>query len=482
MCGKIFVSAFFLAAICIAGDKPALSPREINKQAVQSAHDKNLEKHKNNADILVLPGLIANRKKKKITVKAEASGLEKNGTVEFFLIAENSGHDYEALAVSFARPSDIHKALVFIGMLPGEPVSLENLRFLPRGERVMITVSCADTNVLYAAVSAEKLVVNTRTGKPLPDAGFVFTGSSQSISINDPGKQVYRADEFGPNCIVSLYNEPDSVLDVPREASQNSVYDSQVINPDLRLPPDLPLEIIFEPEYKDGKKRVVDLELTVKGHAPAPGREEDTAEIIGALEFIVKDENGKILNSGKDLKSVLKIFTELIEKGHDPFVALRFDDDLELRSINDVCRILSSIATGNGIRLEPPLENHLCYRAFIPNESYRERKMRYVQPWELHLSLSRLKNSKVTGLLHKLNSEWNETTGQLEINVTDYEISEPLDLRKTLKNKDSDFLVLFIFADPSIPHGKLMDFLKPTLTPRVIVHIFLLSGSLRFTP
>ena len=72
--------------------------------------------------MFVRPGLLANRAEKWVKIQAEAVGASTNSPCEFMLIAEASGHDYESLMVSFAKPSDVHEALVFTGMNPGMPV------------------------------------------------------------------------------------------------------------------------------------------------------------------------------------------------------------------------------------------------------------------------------------------------------------------------------------------------------------------------
>ena len=202
-----------------------------------------------NGATLTLPGLVANRQEHWVRVSATATGLQESSPVEFLLIGPNSGKDYEALATSLAKPSDIHKALVFIGMQPGTPASQYECRFWPKGERVRITVEWKDGAAVPAQgsnaaanvsittggvrrISGESLVFDKRAGKQLPQDGFVFVGSAWEKSREQPAQTVYAADTFDPCSIVSLYNEKGTVFDVPRQAPQGRVYDSQF--PDQR--------------------------------------------------------------------------------------------------------------------------------------------------------------------------------------------------------------------------------------------------------
>ena len=71
-----------------------------------------------------------------------------NGLAEFFIIGEQSGHGYEAVAVSFASAADIVDGLVFIGMERGRPVDFEKLCLWPKGERVKVSVAVRENGLL----------------------------------------------------------------------------------------------------------------------------------------------------------------------------------------------------------------------------------------------------------------------------------------------------------------------------------------------
>jgi hypothetical protein len=445
----------------LAADIQEPSPRERNRTTVDKIYKENLEKYKDNADMLVLPGLVADRKSKSVIVQAEATALRKGEIAEFFLIGDNSDHDYEALAISFAKPSDIHRALEFIGMAAGAPCNEERLQFWPKGERVFMSFA-SNSN---APVRVEDLVDDDRTVKTLPRSGLVFVGSAKIDSSDQPGTNVYAADVRGPNSIASAYNEAQTVLDIPHHFPQSVVYQHLCVSSRFAFPSNTLIQAILEPEHPDGQKRVVDLLLEV---SPKP----DTAgvalnDLIFSLNLKEKD---KLLNPEPSLKSVLEQISSLAEKGRDPFVALQLHTNLTVKVIHDLAVVLSSIDTEKGIRMEPPLPGHLYYRAFVPDPTFLDRQTRIAQPWELVLSL---KDSKLSGVLTQIGQIWKDGVARPDLKTTDYEIPTPEALRQTLDKHGPGLRVILVVAQPDITRGQLMTFLAPALPTHPTIHVFL---------
>jgi hypothetical protein len=441
----------FLATTALAGD-------ESSTNRVEQAYRENLKKYNSDADILVLPGLVANRKTKKVVVDSEATGLKDDEILEFLLIAGNSGHGYEALAISYAKPSDIHKALVFIGMTPGKPVNADKLQFWPKGERVVVTFECKAKG--FKPVRAESLALDSSTGKPFPETGFVFVGSE----MTGTNKQVYAADIGEPNSIMSTYNERTTVLDVPRQIAQGEFYGTYHPNPAIHLPTNVPLEVVLEPEYQDGTRRVLDLTLFIDAKSDA------ATQTIANLQFQVRDAEKKQLNVGTDLNSAVKLFSSLADEGRNPFVTIRFGNALTLQAIHDVSVILSSINTEKGIHVEPPPEDGLYFKAFMPNEKLRNRNTRIAQPWELHISR---KDGKVSGTLTRVEETWKDGQARPDLKVTDYVLAAPDSALETIEKMGSEMPVLLVFAAPSLTFQELMGFVKPIRTKLPTVHVFM---------
>jgi hypothetical protein len=460
---QVAVAAWLaLAGPGIAQEKPEARVR--NLAAAERAYRENLEKHKGRPDVLVLPGVLADRTARVVTVLAEATGLKRNEILEFFAIPASSGRDYESLTVALAKAHDVHRALEFIGMAPGRPVSYERLCFHPKGERVLVTLAGAGAGEPVGPLRLERCVLSRRTEQALPDTGLVFVGSYTTNAPGRPGERVYAADALGPNCIASNYNEPTTVLDVPRQAFQNEIYNYQVVHPDAVLPAGRLVELRMEPEYKDGKKRVVDLTLEAQ---PRPGTGGAT---LGECAFALKDAQGRPQAAGPGLNDALEAFAALAGRGHDPFVTLVLDDALCLQAVHEICKVLRSVEGETGIRVEPPPAGQLYYKAFVPDEKWRERAARVSQPFELHL---RARAGQLAATLVHIEQVWKPETVQPDLAVTNIPLAGAEALLPELERRPDALKVILVYAQPGVTHGQLMGWLKPALPTHGTVHVFL---------
>ncbi len=433
--------------------------RARNRLRVDLWHRESLKKYEEDSDMLVLPGLVADREKKTVTVYAEATGLGQSGSPpEFFIISQKSGHDYESLLISFAEPGHVHTALEFIGMKPGRPVNPAELRFWPKGERVIIHAVYTNRAGKAESVRLSELLVDAETEKPPPEKGFVFTGS-RMVQTRANGT-VYAADVMEPRAIAANYNEPNSVLDIPRVAPQGSVYRTFVVNSEYVFPEGALIKLRFEPEYPGGKKRVKEMSLCV-----------ELMEGKG-VRFRLSEDGKKIVETEKADK-LIKSFRDISKAGHDPFVELSFGDSMRLEDIKSICASLSQIETPEGIRMEPPPEGHLYYKAFLPNEKFRNREKRSAQPWELHLSKTSKGNLSAT--LIEIDQVWKEQKVWPDLKIREHSIDDGEHLKSRLADlSDGDQLrVILVYADPALNYGKLLSYLLPVIDDYSTIHVFL---------
>lgn len=460
-----------LASLLARGqdNAPNLERRRNNKVYVESAHQANRTRYAGNADMLVRKALVADRKAKRVVVLAEATGLEGSNVAEFFVIGEQSDHGYESVAISFASATDLIDALVFIGLERGRPVDFEKLQLWPKGERVVISVAARKDGKRGTFVRLETLMLDDRTKKPLEKTGFVFVGSRDLSSAN-PGVRRLAADEVGPRSIASNYNEPTTLLDVPRQAPQGDVYESQFMNPEHVFEPGALLEIAFEPEYKDGRRRVAEIAVKAVCWEAAP------SDRIGGLRFEVSSVGGESLFGEKGnttnctLNALLAGMTKLVEDGRDPFVTVEIDKAVRLGGAAGLCALLSSIENEHGIRVDPPPEGQLYYRAFAPDERFRDRHKRIMQPWELHLPL---KDGRPAARLTEIEQRWKDDSIDPELKIKSVHLPEPGDLRKELDRRGPGLPVILVFADPAVTYGQLMAYLAPVLDTHGVIHVYM---------
>lgn len=427
----------------------------------------------NNTNVLLRPGLIADRTSRTVRLSAESTELDRNDPVEFLLITIDSGKDYEALAVSFASAADIHQALEFIGLKPGLCVNQATLRFWPKGDRVRVTFRYRNPRVpdtprpepnrhspepkAFIEVQAEQLVLDSRTGKTLPETGFVFTGSERVPAPGNGTGLVYSADAFSPGSIISIYNDPSTVLDVPRRTAQQEVYARQVPNPDLGLPPGILVEVLLEPFYRDNLPHRSDYILAV-----APGKD---AEPVYSLT----DAAGQTVNSNRTLNGLLATLGRLTGPDQDVFVVLHPDDALPLKAMPTLAQVLGSLDTERGIRLEPPPAGHPYFKAFVPNEALRKRENRPAAAAELHIASS---GSGTTGTLVLVEAKWNDDAAQATYKETRIPIPAPAALDPALAGQEYPPTIMLVFAPSSLTYGEFRTFVAPLLQRRMVLYVF----------
>ena len=458
----ILFAASLLFAPCLRLNAAAPSPeRAQNLATADRQYHERLEAFTNNPDVLVLPGLIARRDAREVSVFAESAGISSGDPLEFALISEASEHDYEALAVAFAKPSAVYAALRFIGLAPGKSPDPAHLAFWPKGERVIVTVKTAATNAWAGELPVERLLWNVGLTQALPQAGFVFVDAPRAPDPKQPDTQVFLPDENGPGSVVALYNEPATVLDVPRMAPQGSVYGSQKANPHLLLPPHTPLEFVFRPERERTNPRVLELVLTVL--PPAAG------ESAGPRFTITGTTPGPVPPT-LATNDLARFIEEWVRGGHDPFVRVRLDAALRLGDVHTICLFLRAHESESGVRIEPPEPDQLYYRAFIPDEGNRRREDRVRQPWELRL---RREGTNMLATVTHLEERWHENQTDPEILPTDRVLAEPSELRATLDTMGPGLPVILIFADPDLTHGELMRWVQAARPTHGIIHVYL---------
>jgi hypothetical protein len=465
-CAFAFCSAIlFLCASTLAQfGPPGPAPREERKDdpaaaTAKKAHEENVAKYGGDPDYLVLPGLRANRKDKSVRIWGKMIGLDHNDPIEFFLIPPDSGKDYEALAVGYVKPSDVHEALEFVGVKPGRPVDYMADQYWPKGERVLMTYEWEENGKSRKA-RAEELIIDTRTGKPLPVTGLIFTGS-YLLRMEGGAKPAYAADVADPRSIASDYNDRGTVLDVPRSAPQGNVYGFQKTNPAFTFARDLPVQIVLQPEYKDGKQRVRDVTLKA---SVAPGKE--NAGVKG-LEFSLTDAAGTSIADGGTLVHMMAAFGKLTESGHDAHVTIDIDDSMPLRTVREFYEVVMSMDVENGIRVEPPPEGHLFYRAFFPDQEWRDRENRLGRPWEFHVTSARPLAG--TLILPADDIDDNEGKGDLKFPVKAAE-----EMARTLAEKSDRWSqTVYVFTPETVRYGEFMSFIRSSLKTHSTVYVFL---------
>lgn len=155
-----------------------------------------------------LPHIQVDVKNRVVRVECESCNAHQDVGLEFFCVVANT-NEYESVLRTEAKPSDVHLALLMIGLVPGQPVkySEETKKWTPpTGPALSITCEWTDKDNKPHTVPAWRLMRDNKTKKESAPITWVFTGSK----VMEDGK--YGADPTG--YVVSVLNSELAVIDV----------------------------------------------------------------------------------------------------------------------------------------------------------------------------------------------------------------------------------------------------------------------------
>jgi len=448
----IFIGLAMLSGAAIAQDNDAQQQRAAAKAKATAMYNEAAQAA--GEEVMKRPGVLADREAKTVTLFGWSTDVGEDEPVEFFVIHEESGKDYEALSVATAKPSDVRAAIEFIGMKPGEPTNYPQLRFWPKGERMTMTIESAGDGKGFKARATE-MVLDEETGKPLPSTGLVFTGSF--YYEDDEGERKFAGDTLDTRGIAAAYNDAESLLVVPWRARQGDVYGQYRPNTDKQLKPFTPVTITLQP-MEPNKTRVAELTLSIM-----PGTNEQ-------LAFTLSDADGKAIVADATLTEFSKAVTQLIDAGRDPFVTVLFSDQLPVSHVMQAAALLESIDTFTGIRVEPPAEGHLFFRAFTPDPRWRDREQRIFHGWEVHLGGP--VDQKPSLVLYDV-TEGRDAEGLIEIREVKQEPADAAALAKIIEDADGNRpRDVYVFVDGKRPYGHLRTALAALIDTHKILFVY----------
>ena len=445
------------------GYDAALAAHQANEPWVVAQFERDRMRFSNDDQFLIRRGLLASRCDQTVQIYADSAGLSSGEPIEYYLVGENSSHIYEALAVAFASPGDVREGLAFIGMEPGRSIDHERIMLWPKGERVFITVECVGTNnTAFGSKPLAHLLWKSREGQPPAQSGFVFTGSRYITNPTNDNEQSIAADAQDPHSILPTYSEPDSVLDVPYRIAKGGAYGEYEVNSEYRFAVGSRLRITMRPEHTNGVVRVLDLALHVRPRA-------NGATTLSDLCFDLVDVGRSVTNQCGDITALLAAIVEHVETGRDPFATLHFDRQMTLGQCHQLSLVLAGIETENGIRIEPPPDGDLYYRAFIPEERLRDREDRHLQPLELHLNSL---DAAFDATIFRTEEEWGEQSSPT-LKTQAFHVDSRERLVDTIQELGVDLPILLVYAVPGLRLGDLLDVIEPVRVSHRFIHIFL---------
>ncbi|HEY2585328.1 MAG TPA: YdjY domain-containing protein [Tepidisphaeraceae bacterium] len=192
-----------------------------------------------------LPHIEFDAQKKQVRVECEM--LACDAPLEFFCCVKGT-NDYEAMIRSEIKPSNLHLALLAIGLKPGQPIQYSEAakKWLPPGGPPLQITMEYEKDGKTVSVPSWKWMRDVKTKKPAPPFTWVFTGSR----VLPDGK--YAADMTG--YLVSIVNFDLTVVDIPKLASSSNDLLEWERNPDTTPKAGTKVTMVIEPVGAESAK------------------------------------------------------------------------------------------------------------------------------------------------------------------------------------------------------------------------------------
>ncbi len=209
-------------------------------------------------------------------VAVECSAIACPNALEFLCVTEGT-NEHESILRTKAKPSQIHLALLMLGLKAGEPVRFSepaNKWLPPQGMPLQISVEY-EKGGKTVSMPAWKFFREMKDKKVMQPRTWIFVGSK----VYNTGQ--YAADITG--YVVSIVNFDLSLIDVPMLASSSNEQLEYEINPDTVPAEGTPVRMILEPV---GMAAVAKLPATggQGGNVPATQVTADLAKIDALRE------------------------------------------------------------------------------------------------------------------------------------------------------------------------------------------------------
>ena len=176
--------------------------------------------------------------KKQVRVECEA--IEVETPLEFFCVRVG-GSEHESVLRTPAKPSDIHVALMAIGLTPGRPVQYSeslNKWLPPQGPPLHISLEW-EKDGKTVSVPAYRCMRNLKTKAEMKPVNWVYCGSR----VMEDGE--FAADVTG--YVVSIVNFDLTLIDMPELASNSNELLEWQRNPDVAPPAKTKVTMVIQP-------------------------------------------------------------------------------------------------------------------------------------------------------------------------------------------------------------------------------------------
>lgn len=161
------------------------------------------------------PGIVVDKEKKSVTIPCKVAPRKLPNLNDVYPIeviatfpAPKGKKAHETIVTFDAKPSEIHAALASLGLKPGKPAKGEGKK--AEGPEVKVSLEVAGPDGKPKSMPIEKTLVDRKTGKPIPELKWYFTGSVKTQPDPEKDDEFYGADLSGT--LIALFPVTDETV------------------------------------------------------------------------------------------------------------------------------------------------------------------------------------------------------------------------------------------------------------------------------
>ena len=335
-----------------------------------------------------------------VTLTATSTDCGLDTPLEFLLVGPDSDHAYESMFTTDANVAEIAAAFEKAGIPCGRPVDVAAARFWPVGV------------TLEMEPAFDTFVKTSEGARP---ARIAYTGGTRDE------KGVVEAATNMPLAVFAFYNLPQTLIAFDDSLEQSATYGR--FRPAVKIP--------------QGEKRT----FTFRWNGQAANR---------AYPLVFAP--GNIREAFAALKTAADAAAQA---GAELDVQPDFPANLTIKEAAAAAAVLRELDSP-AVKINGFVDGQLFYLAYLPRESWRERKERLCQPPEVHLA------ADGTARVTEIKEDWSGDDVQLEpkLIVTEHPCADIPAAAKLASQLAAATSTMLVYAPGDAPLGKVYEFLK----------------------
>ena len=234
------------------------------------------------------------------------------GAVEY-LVCGPTGKQYESIIVTEASAKNVYEAIEKLGVKPGTAPGYDeetDAPTPPTGTAFLFSVEWMDGEK-PRQVSAEELLINVKTKKPMQPVAWIFSGSRLIPDLDSDDENAVIPYAFMENSIVALnQGDPSALFQNPLpESTQENLYKK---NDELLPPLGTPIKLTIEVNRKRHYHVLIDGKVQGVGFRNFTVR---NARELGLSGYAKNLANGKVEIVAEGDKLELNALLKAVRKG-----------------------------------------------------------------------------------------------------------------------------------------------------------------------